>query len=227
MAVRGVHPRQTGRGLSALTSASRRLRPHPTPLGAFPQLSAFSPPRSAMVQPPLWTQGSSWSIEDPSARYRDNLGHTIAVLQDSYPKLFADVPDLSIYTNDIQFVHSGIPEGCLHGLAAYRRLFETLRLTRRTTVAEADLAHTVHVVDEATVRVRWHARLWLRGPLPNLVGVRGGGAEPLVIDGVSLYELDSDARICVHRLEYVERTPRSEGKMAMALHGPAPAQLAF
>ena len=66
---------------------------------------------------------------------RDKLGHTIRVLQDSYPKLFADVPDLSIYTDDVQFVHSGIPEGCLHGLAAYRRLFETLRLTRRTTVA--------------------------------------------------------------------------------------------
>ena len=43
---------------------------------------------------------SSWSIEDPDARYRERRGHTVEVLRDSYPNFFSDLPNLEIYTPD-------------------------------------------------------------------------------------------------------------------------------
>ena len=81
----------------------------------------------------------------------------------------------------------------MRGIQAYRRLFDALRLTRHTAVADADLSYDLSLPTETTIRVRWHARLWLRMPLLSFVGVRGG-AQPLLVDGVSLYELDADAR---------------------------------
>ena len=96
----------------------------------------------------------------------------------------------------VQFLHSGVPEGRLRGIRAYRQLFDALRLTRNTAVADADLSYHLSLPSEATIRVRWHARLWLRMPLPSLGSIVGvHAAAPLLVDGVSLYELDGDARI--------------------------------
>lgn len=115
----------------------------------------------------------------------------------------------------VQFVHSGVPEGCLRGIRAYRQLFDALRLTRNTAVADADLSYHLSLPSAETIRVRWHARLWLRMPLPSLgsfVGVHDGAA-PLLVDGVSLYELDGDARIaacwsCRSSLAWPRAAPR-------------------
>jgi hypothetical protein len=103
----------------------------------------------------------------------------------------------------------------LRGIRAYRQLFDALRLTLNTAVADADLSYHLSLPSEATIRVRWHARLWLRMPLPSLrrfVGVRDAGA-PLLVDGVSLYELDGDARIaaccsCRRSLVWPRAAPR-------------------
>lgn len=203
------------------------------------RLASLTP--SAAQQP--WarcakSRDSSWSIDEPHARYEDKFDKTVRVLRDSYPKLFSDLPDLSIYTPDslllpleqvkpgptsvrlthlglppcpraaVQFVHSGVPEGSLRGIRAYTQLFNALRLTRRTAVADADLSLVLSVPAETTIRVRWHARLWLRMPLPSLVGVRGG-AEPLLVDGVSIYELDADARL--HGQTPQSRPPKLKG----------------
>ena len=114
----------------------------------------------------------------------------------------------------VQFLHSGVPEGRLRGIRAYRQLFDALRLTRNTAVADADLSYHLSLPTEATIRVRWHARLWLRMPLPSLGSIVGvHAAAPLLVDGVSLYELDGDARIaacclCRRSLVWPRAAPR-------------------
>ena len=114
----------------------------------------------------------------------------------------------------VQFLHSGVPEGRLRGIRAYRQLFDALRLTRNTAVADADLSYHLSLPSEATIRVRWHARLWLRMPLPSLGSIVGvHAAAPLLVDGVSLYELDGDARIaaccpCRRSLVWPRAAPR-------------------
>ena len=82
----------------------------------------------------------------------------------------------------------------MRGIRAYRQLFDALRLTRNTAVADADLLYHLSLPSEETIRVRWHARLWLRMPLPSLGSFVG-------VDGVSLYELDGDARIAASLLK--------------------------
>ena len=115
----------------------------------------------------------------------------------------------------VQFLHSGVPEGRLRGIRAYRQLFDALRLTRNTAVADADLSYHLSLPSEATIRVRWHARLWLRMPLPSLGSIVGvHAAAPLLVDGVSLYELDGDARIaaccsCRRSLVWPRAAPRT------------------
>ena len=153
---------------------------------------------------------SGWSIEAPSGPRRSQVDQTIEVLLESYPKLFSETPDLSIYRDDIEFrglaglinvvkpdtIASG-DAGPILGLDGYRRLFDALRLARHTTVDTADLSFKLSRSEcDRTLRVRWHAKLWLR---------LFGPAEPLCIDGVSVYELDDEARVRIHRLENVER----------------------
>eukprot|EP00321_Phaeocystis_globosa_P009577 CAMPEP_0118828530 /NCGR_PEP_ID=MMETSP1162-20130426/18962_1 /TAXON_ID=33656 /ORGANISM="Phaeocystis Sp, Strain CCMP2710" /LENGTH=213 /DNA_ID=CAMNT_0006759549 /DNA_START=29 /DNA_END=670 /DNA_ORIENTATION=- len=202
MVSRVISPRQL---TQTLTGTSKRLGL----ISSSP--AAVLPRQTAQVQRGPSGAAASWSIEDPDARFRERRGHTVAVLRDSYPNFFSDLPNFEIYTHDIQFLHSGVPEGRLRGIRAYRQLFDALRLTRNTAVADADLSYHLSLPSEATIRVRWHARLWLRMPLPSLGSIVGvHAAAPLLVDGVSLYELDGDARVRVHSLEYVERTWRPE-----------------
>lgn len=155
---------------------------------------------------PPWSQGGrlapQWSPMAPPDR--DSLLRTAAIMHESYPKLFSELPDLSIYRDDVEFCLQHTPlagEFRLQGVDAYRRLFEALRVTRRTTVADADLSYRLFVVDDSTIRVRWHAKLWMRLPLPPLIGA----SSPVRIDGISHYDLDENARVSRHNLECVER----------------------
>ena len=142
------------------------------------------------------------------------------VLLESYPKLFSERPDLSIYRDDIEF-RALLPSGdtaLIRGIDRYRTLFEALRLARQTTVSDADLSFNLSVSDcETRLRVRWHAELWLRGS-----GLLGLAVAPLRFDGVSVYELDERAKVRVHRLEYVERlSDRSQARTSCASLQPA------
>ncbi|KAL1524549.1 hypothetical protein AB1Y20_019441 [Prymnesium parvum] len=131
------------------------------------------------------------------------IGRVIDVLRDSYPRMFTARPDMSIYAPSIKFYHAyDTSRPTLSGIDAYTRLFDAMRLTRYTAVADAELTYRLHVVDD-TIRVRWAASLWLRLPLTPLVG---GKASPLYVDGISVYLLDDAARVFEHRLEFVEVT---------------------
>ena len=142
------------------------------------------------------------------------IDQTVDVLQQSYPKLFSETPDLSIYRADIEFVgldrlaallvdgHHGLlpsgDSGLIRGIDGYRRLFGALRLARQTTVADADLSFNLSVSEcESEVSVRWHAKLWLR--------LMGSIVDPIRVDGISVYECDEDGMVRVHRLENVQR----------------------
>ena len=77
-----------------LTGTSKRLGSHSS------SPAAVLPRQTAQVQRGPAGAAASWSIEDPDARYRERRGHTVAVLRDSYPNFFSDLPNFEIYTHD-------------------------------------------------------------------------------------------------------------------------------
>ena len=84
------------RGLASLPSSSKVAVTQPA-------LSAATCPAASIDRSSSWSSWSSqppWSIEDPHARYRKRIGHTVEVLRDSYPTFFSDLPNLEIYTPD-------------------------------------------------------------------------------------------------------------------------------
>lgn len=56
------------------------------------------------------------------------------------------------------------------------------------------------------IKVRWTAKLKLRTPVLTLAGFRNN----IVIDGVSVYELDAEGKIIKHVLEDIVTTPPSD-----------------
>lgn len=132
--------------------------------------------------------------------FQTGRGHVIDVLRESYPQLFTERPDMSIYSREIKFYRAATTvsdevEPTLIGIDAYRRLFDAMRLTRRTTCTDAQLTYRLHVMDD-TIRVSWAARLWLRRPLLPFIGSL---ALPLHIDAVSVYILGTHN---LHRAAY-------------------------
>lgn len=158
-------------------------------------LRAVVQPRRSGAPPTMLATGS-WSIQTPQRR----IDKTVDVLLASYPKLFSETPDLSIYRDDIEF-HGLLPSGdsgLIRGIDGYRRLFEALRIARQTTVADADLAFNLSVSEcESEVSVRWHAKLWLR--------LMGQSVDPIRVDGISVYQCDDEGMVRTHRLENVHR----------------------
>lgn len=172
------------------------------PLLALPSRSqASARPLLALPSEPLprpFLTPSRPKLEGPSD-FHLSVGRVIEVLRESYPRLFSERPDMSIYSPDITF-HRDDGSATLRGIDSYVRMFDAIRHAKKLAVADAELTYRLHLVDDS-IRVRWTAKLWLRLPLSPLLGAR---AAPLHVDGVSVYLLDDAARVCVHRLEYVE-----------------------
>lgn len=159
-------------------------------------------------------------VRKPASDFHLRRGRVIDVLRESYPRLFQERPDMSIYARNIVCFRADGGGPRVRGIAAYTRMFDALHLSRRTMVAAAELQHRLHVCDDDTIRVRWAAKIWLRLPLPR--------ASPLHVDGVSVYLLDSNARVVVHRLEFVDvlHDGRSAAEgAAQPLAGPLPLPL--
>ena len=92
MVSRVISPRQL---TQTLTGTSKRLG---SLISSSP--AAVLPRQTAQVQRGPSGAAASWSIEDPDARFRERRGHTVAVLRDSYPNFFSDLPNFEIYTHD-------------------------------------------------------------------------------------------------------------------------------
>jgi len=155
------------------------------------------------------------SPKGPSV-FKLNQGRAIDILRHDYPLFFARKPDLSIFTKDVELHDSSGKR--LSGLRQYEKVFDLLLFLRRTTMQDAEVTYRVYVVDE-DIRVRWSAKLWMRDPALGLTSVMGSG-EPAVVhvDGVSIYELDYEGKVCRHRLENILLRGRDAAE---------PVQLAF
>ena len=210
-----VRPCTLLRRQKALPGLSLRARPGALPLLALrdsrplPQLD----PSTNLDQ----RKGLPW-MPGGKEDFETKRGRTCDVLREAYPQLFTLEPDLSIYRHDIEFRgFQGVPVPVLKGLDSYRRLFGALRMMQRTTVAHHELSFTLTAV-EATVRVRWQAQLWLRLPLRPLISSGSAdGAAPVYVDGISAYELDEDAQVATHRLEWLHPLPTTLGDLQLAL----------
>ena len=168
-----------------------------------------TPPRP-LTWPP---EGESTGRRRPPSEYELNVGRVVDTLRSDYPELLSREPDFSIYTEDVTLAD---PSGLrLRGKDKYRRVFEGLRFLRTTVMRDAEITYRIVLVD-ATVRVRWNAKLWVRDMIghPNLVHV----------DGVSVYELDEGGKVAAHRVENIELTgaERRAVDFAFGLAWPVP-----
>lgn len=127
------------------------------------------------------------------SEYDLNLGTAIDTLRRDYPKLFVEKPDLSIFTPTVELFD---PSGKrLQGVSQYERIFDMLRFLRRTTMQDSELTYRI-VIHDGTIRVRWCAKMHVRDPALGFTSLN-------VIDGVSVYELDSKGKISRHKIETI------------------------
>ena len=142
--------------------------------------------------------------------YQLNMGKAIDSIRRDYPLLLTHEPDLSIFTEDIQLFDSSGKR--LSGLSQYSRIFSALRFVRRAAMSDSEVTYRL-VVSDGTIRVRWCAKLWMRSVLPGL-----GSEPPMVqLDGVSVYELDDEGMVRLHKLESIILTPSVEQPSPVSL----------
>ena len=130
----------------------------------------------------------------PPNEYQLNLGKAINALRRDYPLILTDEPDFSIFDQDVRLLD---PSGVrLHGLGQYENLFKILRFLRTTAMTKDEVTYRL-VVSDDIIRVRWTAKLMMRG-------MTAGVSPALVqVDGISAYELNSKGRVAAHRLENI------------------------
>ena len=103
----------------------------------------------------------------------------------------------------------------LQGVTQYERVFDMLRFLRRTTMQDSELTYRI-VVHEGTIRVRWCAKMHVRDPALGFTSLN-------VIDGVSVYDLDTKGKISRHKIETIvmaKPTAEAAGQPRPALAHP-------
>lgn len=150
---------------------------------------------------PLFPGVPSTPEKKGPSEFQLNLGRVIDTLRVDHPRFFSHRPDFSIFSDNVVLCDpSG--EQRLSGKDAYARMFDALRFIRRGAMQDATLTHRL-VVSDRTIRVRWHAKLWMRDPATGFNTLANGEAAVVQLDGISVYELDDDALVRVHRLENI------------------------
>lgn len=191
------------------TELSTSASPHPP--ASADRLDVAAPsraePKSVPTPEPLdlWSNPAMATPGGPRGPtvFRLNQGRAIDVLRRDYPRIFVEKPDLTIFTDEVE-LHD--PSGKrLRGKNQYEKVFDMLRFLRRTTMQDATCTHRV-VADDETIRVRWQAKLWMRDPALGIKTLVNGEPALVHIDGVSIYELNSDGLIRAHRLENIVLT---------------------
>lgn len=99
-----------------------------------------------------------------------------------------------------------------------------LRFLRSTMMSAAEVTYRL-VVQNDTIRVRWCAKLWMRDPLAVVVlpGKSKDAGALVQLDGVSIYELNADGLIRLHRLDDIALTgPNQEAVANLGFAWPHP-----
>jgi len=136
------------------------------------------------------------------------------VLRNDYPLLFSHKPELSIFREDVGlYDHSG--KRIAGSIKQYERIFDALRFLRRTTMQDAQVTYRL-IVDDDKIRIRWSAKLWMRDPALGLIKLANGEPALIHIDGISIYQLDSNGKISSHWLENIIMRGKEEAQLAFA-----------
>jgi len=123
-----------------------------------------------------------------------NQGRAIDSLRCDYPSLLTEEPDMSIFREDIK-LHDLSGNRVLAGTDQYRNFFRMLRFLRASSMSDDEITYSMCVYDQV-IRVRWSAKVVLQDPLLGIQQLN-------ILDGVSLYELDSTGFIYIHKLENI------------------------
>lgn len=132
--------------------------------------------------------------QDLKRNFTCNVGKAIETLRDEVPLLLREAPTLDIYSEDVILSD---PNGqILRGKNAYSVFFASLRMARR-------LSLTQPVVEIKSLRyLDWKNEICVRfsveleGPL---------GMDPIYLDAISVYRLNSQGLIAEHRIDDVTR----------------------
>jgi len=124
------------------------------------------------------------------------LGKAMDTLRNDYPALLQELPDFSIYDEDIEVVD---PSGFkLHNLDKYKGSFRFLHGMLNFFYDRSLSQLTFKIVYDCArkdIRLAWHAYLVPRA-------IYGGEGNALYIDGISVYVLDRSSGLIVqHRVE--------------------------
>ena len=151
---------------------------------------------------PLTSPAPVWRVPNAPSEYDLNVGKLVDSLRHDYPMMLESEPDLSLFMNNVEF--EGGPFGSsVQGLDRYKRALGSLRWANKVANVDAEIGTRI-VLSGGAVRVRWTACMRMRqSPAMAKLGL-GGISEPsAVVDGISVYELDSRGHVRKHRLENV------------------------
>jgi len=122
--------------------------------------------------------------------YLANMGKVLDTLRHDYPRMLTEAPQMDIYTKDVIFRERLTAD--LHGKDAYLAFFWGLRFHCWVLLRNAQMEIKSLFVDEdrSAIHVRWRLSGYLR-----LVNVNW------VLDGLSIYRLNSEGLCYLHTLE--------------------------
>lgn len=152
----------------------------------------MSTPPSPASPPPTKTPPPPHSSRSPD--FHANVGSVIDTLRTDYPTMLTEAPDLSIFRDDLILSDSNGNQ--LSGKDAYRTVLFLLRAHARLFLTGA----CIHIVsmfycDEDSrpaIHVRWRMRA-----TPRV----WASPTSIIIDGISLYYLDSHGCVAAHTFE--------------------------
>jgi len=142
-----------------------------------------------------------------ASEWRLKVGHAVDVLSTDL-KLFGteQMPDLSIFSEDIVFTDARLPDLRLQGLETYKSIVSTLKWSLRTSCDESRMEITaLHAPVNGEIYMRWRLILWPKDVLASartLLSLGASPGEPVIVEGYSRYEFDSwSAEIVKHTID--------------------------
>lgn len=182
----------------ALKVSKNKVRPT-----ELPPLSRSSEPSSPHLSPPPPPPPPNRSPD-----FHANVGTVIDTLRADYPHLLTHPPDFHIYRDDV--VISDSTGYRLTGKDAYRTVLFLLRAHAKLFLTAASL-HIVsmfyHDDNRPAVHVRWRMRSTPRVWAPTR------SDSPVILDGLSVYYLDSSGWIYHHTFESKVRNGRKPARV--------------
>lgn len=121
--------------------------------------------------------------------YTLNIGKTLDILDTDYQKIFKEVPNFDIYTEDIMLTDpSGIR---LQGLPVYKNLFEMIHNIANLFIKDCFIDYRlIYRPETKKVKVNWKLEINFR--LRKF---------PFYIQANSIYDIDKDAKIYNHIID--------------------------